>query len=617
LSIQRLPDILVNQIAAGEVVERPSSVVKELIENAIDAGATQVQISINDGGKKLIQIKDDGKGISSEQIGLALERHATSKISTLSELENVNSLGFRGEALPSIASISRFKISSIVASQEHAWQMTCFGGNMGELEPSALQKGTLIEVRDLFYNTPARRKFLKTERTEFNHIDELVKRIALSRFDIAFELIKDGKTVRTMPAALSEIQKEKRIGLLCGPNFVEQSLRVELESSDMKLYGWVGKPTYSRSQADQQYFFINGRMIKDRLIGHAVRQAYRDVLYHGRFSAFVLYLDMNPQSVDVNVHPAKSEVRFRESSRVHDFLFGGLHKALAVTSPGTSSTTEFFDQQSNEGGMQNGATSTPEQSSNQAYTNNLWHQQKEMGLHVSERPQSSYTGFDNKPSPELSLDALAQLKPTQEFNEPVDGSQGPPLGFAIAQLHGIYILAQNSSGLIIVDMHAAHERITYERLKTQYWGQNLQQQKLLVPVVVNVSEKEANLAESKEDSIKKLGFDIDRMSTHELLVRAVPVIFTQSDIQALVMDLLAEWCTHSDSRKIEESTNELFSTMACHGSVRANRLLSIPEMNALLRDMEQTERSDQCNHGRPTWVHMNMKSLDSLFLRGR
>ncbi|MGV6853176.1 MAG: DNA mismatch repair endonuclease MutL [bacterium] len=604
MTIQLLPDILVNQIAAGEVVERPSSVAKELIENAIDAKANSIQLTISGGGKKLIQVRDNGTGIAKDQIALALQRHATSKIASLEQLEHVASLGFRGEALPSIASVSRFQISSILHSEEYGWQIDCNGGAMGELKPSAIQNGTLIEVKDLFYNTPARRKFLKTEKTEFNHLDDLIKRIALSRFDISFELIKESKPHRVLPMATTQAQMEKRIELLCGPQMIQQSLHIDLESAGMRLHGWVGKPTYSRSQADQQFFFINGRMVRDRLIGHAVRQAYKDVLYHGRFAAFVLYFEIPPENVDVNVHPAKSEVRFRDSSSVHGFLFGGLHKALSVTRPDTVKPDVEQHYPFND------------QSINQQFQ----HQQS-MHLPVQEKQsQPYYTNNSNTKMQSLaSITALANLMPNN-VDQPVEENetgQEYPLGFAVAQLHGVFILAQNTNGLVIVDMHAAHERITYERMKNQYWSKKVQQQNLLVPIQVSVSEKEAELAEDNRDQLLDLGFEIDRLDLQELIVRSVPVLFAQSDITALILDLLAEWCTHSKSRKIEETSNELFATMACHGSVRANRQLSLPEMNALLRDMEKTERSNQCNHGRPTWVQMDMKSLDRLFLRGQ
>lgn len=600
MAIRQLPAQLVNQIAAGEVVERPASVVKELLENALDAGARNIHIDIAQGGKKLLRIRDDGCGIAREDLGLALSRHATSKISSLEELEQVATLGFRGEALPSIASVSRLVLTSGVAGDASGWRVS--GSDRqevsGDPEPAPHPRGTTVEVNDLFFNVPARRKFLRTDNTEYRHIEDLVRRIALSRFSVGITLQNNQRVVWRLASAMNRAEQEKRLAQLCGTAFVEQSVHVEHEGAGLHLRGWVGLPTFSRSQADLQYFFVNGRMVRDKLVSHAVRQAYQDVLYHGRHPAYVLYLEMDPAAVDVNVHPAKHEVRFRDSRLVHDYLYRTLHRALADIRPGTRDSDE-------EPRMQTEAAPAAATASSIPY-------QRPMTLNVREQIESyaalhGIQGEDAQGSEPSQPDADA-VQQTDDI---------PPLGFALAQLHGIYILAQNAEGLVLVDMHAAHERITYERLKRADQGDGVRMQPMLVPLGLTVSEGEAGLVETRAEVFERFGFEIDRLGPEQLLVRQIPALLQGADVDALVRDVLSDLLQHGQSNRIREAGNALLSTMACHGSVRANRTLTRTEMDALLRDMERTERSGQCNHGRPTWVQLPLQELDRLFLRGR
>jgi len=597
MAIQRLPTQLINQIAAGEVVERPASVVKELLENALDAGASNIHIDVAQGGKKLLRIRDDGCGISRDELGLALSRHATSKISSLEELEQVATLGFRGEALPSIASVSRLTLTSGIDGDPSGWRVA--GSEQAATngpEPAAHPQGTTVEVHDLFFNVPARRKFLRTDNTEFRHIEDLVRRIALSRFSVGITLQNNQRVVWRLTSAMNRAAQEKRLAQLCGREFVAQSVYVEHEAAGLNLRGWVGLPTFSRSQADLQYFFVNGRMVRDKLISHAVRQAYQDVLYHGRYPAYVLYLEMDPAAVDVNVHPAKHEVRFRDSRLVHDYLFRTLHKVLADVRPGGSRDDET-------------AASVAVSAGAPDYSIPV---QRAMPLKVHEQVEA-YAALHT-----LTGDSAQQSEFIQPgLHDPNASDEIPPLGFALAQLHGIYILAQNAQGLVLVDMHAAHERITYERLKRAGDGEGLRMQPLLVPFSLSVSEREAQLVETHAGLFGQLGFEIDRLGPEQLVVRQIPALLQGADAGALVRDVLSDLLVHGQSKRVEEAGNALLSTMACHGSVRANRVLNRAEMDALLRDMERTERSGQCNHGRPTWVQMPLQDLDRLFLRGR
>ncbi|MGB0135079.1 DNA mismatch repair endonuclease MutL [Dokdonella sp.] len=597
--IHPLPSELVNQIAAGEVIERPASVVKELVENSLDAGARRIEIDIEEGGARLIRVRDNGMGIDSEDLALAVSAHATSKISSFEDLESVGTLGFRGEALPSIASVSRFTLTSRTPDAEAAFRIEVDGGKPHTRRPAQHAVGSSVEVRDLFYNIPARRKFLRAERTEFNHIDDLVKSIALANPGVEFRLGNNGKIVRLYKPLKEAGEAARRVSDVLGDEFVANCLRVEHSGAGMSLKGWVGLPTASRSQADQQYFHVNGRLVRDRVVSHAVRQAYADVLFHGRHPAFVLFLELDPRGVDVNVHPAKSEVRFRESRLIHEFLYRSLHEALAEARAGSTLPAEGI-QAANQPGL---ASRLPFQ------------QQSGLRLGVGE-PLAEYAAVlgTQGNSGQRVFDTGANA-PGQLMQEPE--ADIPPLGFAIAQLHGVFVLAQNAQGLILVDMHAAHERITYERLKRAQEGEGIRSQLLLVPQSMAVSEREAAIVEEQGARFDELGFEISRSGPQAITVRRVPNLLASGDVAQLVRDVIADFATHGSSRRVEEAGNELLSTMACHGSVRANRRLSLPEMDALLRDMEATERSGQCNHGRPTWVQLTMPELDRLFLRGR
>jgi DNA mismatch repair protein MutL len=637
MSIRQLPDHLINQIAAGEVVERPASVIKELLENAVDAGASQIDIDIEQGGIKRIRIRDNGCGIPKDELALALSRHATSKISSLDDLEQVRSLGFRGEALPSIASVSRLSLDSQSQNEEQGWLLKMEGEQPSAPEPSAHSTGSTIDVRDLFFNVPARRKFLKTEKTEFRHIEDMVRKIALSRFDIGINLRHNQKNVMHLRSAADRFESERRLAEICGSKFVESSHYLDYEAAGLRLWGWVGLPTFSRSQADLQYFYVNSRNVRDRLITHAVRQAYQDVLYHGRHPAYVLYLELSPQLVDVNAHPTKQEVRFREGRLVHDFLFRTLHKALADLRPGEDTAPTHLPDSAtaNSSGVSYAADTSPAAA---AGSEPLPHAAGDTGGADITRGAAVPKGyFQYHPDRQSRLqmpvrDAIAaysKLYAPLPGSVPQPGAEGvaagqdspdsdiPPLGFAIAQLHGIYILAQNEHGLVVVDMHAAHERITYEQLKQSMHEDAIRSQPLLVPQSIHISRKEADYAEQHQATFQALGFGLGRLGMEKLVIRAVPSLLRDSDTEALVRDVLADLITHGESQRIQQAMNEILSTMACHGSVRANRRLSIPEMNALLRDMERTERSGQCNHGRPTWTQMSLNQIDKLFMRGQ
>ena len=589
-----LPTQLANQIAAGEVVERPSSVVKELLENSLDAGATRIDLDIEEGGTRLIRIRDDGHGIHREDLTLALNRHATSKIRSFDELTSVRSLGFRGEALPSISSVSRLSLASRTPDSDRGWQV--HNENEGEPAPVAHPPGTTVEVRDLFFNTPARRKFLRTERTEFNHLEEVVKRLALSRFDVSVNLNHAGRTVYNLPAATSEAEQLRRVTVLCGEEFTAHTVMVDFQVGELRLWGWISQPTFSRSQADMQFFYVNGRMVRDKLVAHAIRQAYQDVLYHGRHPAFVLFLELPPEEVDVNVHPTKHEVRFRESRRVHDFLFRGLHDALAQLRPGVT----LSEHDSEDLAVLERPAVTTARSSVFATRS-----PSQSAIPLQVREQIAAYG------------ALHSAREATESHEAVEEGANHPLGYAIAQLHGVYILAENNEGLIVVDMHAAHERIAYERLKQSHCDGKIVSQPLLVPVTITVNQHEAKLAEENNGVFSELGFEVNRIGPENLVIRQVPALLRDADVVQLVRDVIADLNTHGSSNRISENINEILSTVACHGAVRANRKLTMAEMNALLRDMERTERSGQCNHGRPTWAQLRMDDLDKLFLRGR
>ncbi|MBQ0718779.1 MAG: DNA mismatch repair endonuclease MutL [Gammaproteobacteria bacterium] len=616
--IHLLSPRLANQIAAGEVVERPASVVKELLENSIDAGADNIEIDIEQGGIKRVRIRDNGCGIARNDLPLAISRHATSKILALEDLEAVGTLGFRGEALASVASVSRLALSSNTHSEGPGWLARCEGRDMTvAVEPTAHPQGTSVEVRDLFFNTPARRKFLRTEKTEYSRIDDVVKKLALSHFDVSFNLRHNNKPAHRFPAATTQLEQERRVAAVCGPAFMEQARFFNTESGDLRLWGWLGAPTFSRSQADLQYFFVNGRSIRDRVVSHAVRQAYQDVLYHGRHPAYVLFLELPATDVDVNVHPTKHEVRFRESRSVHGFLYGSLSRIVAEMGPGKS------EEESSQGvvagvplvgiaggasgeawvGVQAGAGAP-----SPPYQHRVAFPARER---ASVREQLAVYQLPENAGPAgLASDSAAH-------GAAAESAEIPPLGYALTQLRGIYILAENRDGLVLVDMHAAHERITYEQMKVAYESVGVAAQPLLVPEALAVSEKEADCADSHLALFESLGITLQRAGPESLVVRAVPALLRGADIEPLIRDVLADLLTHGTTRRIEEQINAILSTMACHGSVRAGRQLTLTEMNALLREMEITERSGQCNHGRPTWTQLSMTELDALFMRGR
>ena len=683
---------LANQIAAGEVVERPSSVIKELVENAIDAGSTRIDVEVEKGGTKLIRIRDNGSGIGPEDLPLALSRHATSKIITLDDLEGVASLGFRGEALASISSVARLDLVSSTEDNGEGWRVIAEGRDMQtQVTPAPHPKGTSVQVKDLFFNTPARRKFMRTEKTEFNHIEETFRRLALSRPDIALTLRHNQKPVYNLPAGSSQLEQEKRLASLLGRKLMDQSLYVDVEATGLRLWGWVGLPTYSRGQADQQYFFVNQRVVRDKLVAHAIRQAYRDVLFHGRHPVFVLYLELDPAVVDVNVHPTKHEVRFRDGRLVHDFLFRTLHRVLAEVRPDASEAIAPTNMEHSGlgaqldnslttqnripfetpglGGLSSGSSSINTASSNgpafssqgnTASTGLAERNDKPPWSDLSGGADSSIgyggghsggdgqaNGFSNQSSGShasgfgqgVSNQASAQgtslnrgqvkdyMAGYQQLNQQAksladlpqkEGEEDiPPLGFAIAQLHGIYILSEAREGLVLVDMHAAHERITYERLKQSFQEESLKAQPMLVPLSLAVSRKETDCAEEHQALFSQLGIELNVMGPETLVVRQLPVLLMDSDVEPLILDMLSDLMKYGTSDRIQAHINEILATVACHGSVRANRKLTITEMNALLRDMERTERSGQCNHGRPTWTHLSMNELDKLFLRGQ
>jgi DNA mismatch repair protein MutL len=590
MTIRPLPTHLINQIAAGEVVERPASVVKELLENSLDAGATDVRVEIEQGGLQRIQVTDNGCGMAADQLQWAVHPHATSKIASLDDLESVASLGFRGEALASIASVSRLSIASRCGDQADGHQLQVNGGQVGEVTPIGMAVGTRIEVQSLFFNTPARRKFLKTERTEFSHIDQLLRRIALARPDVALSLLHNGRAVRHWPAAADEAAVRRRVADVCGADFLDQALTVAVDQAGLALQGWVARPTFSRSQADLQFFYVNGRLVRDRLISHAIRQAYQDVLYHGRHPAYVLQLTLPAERVDVNVHPQKTEVRFRDGRLVHDFLFASLHQALASTRP-TSGVASGH-----------GLNSPSEAAFVRA----------SVGLNSAAQPS-----LGASLSVSETVARYAQLATAGAPTEAQASGEAPPLGFAVAQISETFILAENAHGLVIVDMHAAHERIVYERMKRAWAEQTMAVQRLLVPERLAVSAAEAAALEQHAEALSRLGLELSLAGPEVVLVRGVPSALSRSSAAALVRDVLADLVALGASRRVEDRIDAVLSTMACHGSVRAGRRLNLTEMNALLRDMEQTERSDQCNHGRPTWVQLDHAALDRLFMRGQ
>ena len=601
-AIRLLPDLLINQIAAGEVIERPAAALKELLENSLDAGASDIAVQLEGGGIKLVRVRDNGKGIAKDELPLALMRHATSKIASLADLQQVASMGFRGEALASMAAVAQLTLTSRTASDTHGWKVEAIDGRLSEPAPASHAQGTSVEIRELYFNTPARRKFLKSESTEFAYCEEAFKRIALSRPDVAFSLQHNGRTTWQLPALQGEQAALRRVAALLGEEFGEAAVPVSRSAANLSLQGVAALPAYSRASRDAQYFFVNGRFVRDKVASHALRQAYQDILHHQRHPAFVLFLELPPEQVDVNVHPAKSEVRFRESQGIHQFIFHTLQQALSVPAQSGVTTSELPTRTSFIMPAQQNMPLGAEQ------------------LNASYRVWEAFSGKGNNDFEEGGREK-GNTKPDSEvalspypfpLNEVI-----PPLGFALAQLSGIYILAQNAHGLIIVDMHAAHERIVYEKLKVSLDAEQVATQPLLIPVSFHANTLDIATAEAEQDALKTLGFDIAPLSPATLAVRAMPVLLKQSEAEAAARDVLDELREFGASRVLTERRNKLLSTLACHGAVRANRILSITEMNALLREMEQTERSDQCNHGRPTWFQLSLNDLDKMFMRGQ
>ncbi|MEY6431008.1 DNA mismatch repair endonuclease MutL [Thioalkalicoccus limnaeus] len=607
--IRLLPSQLIDQIAAGEVVERPASVAKELIENSLDAGAGRIDIDVEQGGIKRLRVRDDGHGIPAAELSLALSRHATSKIVELSDLEGVASLGFRGEALPSIASVSRLTLTSRVRGADLAWQVQNDGAaDFDQPRPVAHPDGTTVEIRDLFFNVPARRKFLRTAKTELGHLEQVARCFALAQPGIALSLTHQGRVLFDLPAATDAAAIRQRLADLLGSGFVEQALEIDEQAGDLSLRGWVVRPAFSRSQGDRQFFFVNGRLVRDRLVAHAVRQAFKDVLHHGRHPAYLLHLAIPPAWVDVNVHPAKQEVRFRDGRQVHDFLNRALSRRLAEGAAlGMGAPTLVGDAERSQLGVPSLALQAQE----------AWHQAV-MPLRIRDR-RSDYRFSDLVQGPEAPTAASGPVERTDAGDEgmPDTTAEMPPLGLAIAQLHGTYVLAQAADGLIIVDMHAAHERIGYERLKSAWATGRLTSQPLLVPISVAVDPSAVALVESQRLLLEDLGLVVDPLGRDRLAVRAIPALLRGADVGHLVQDLLADLAAHGDPGRVRDEIHRVLATMACHRAVRANRRLTLIEMNALLRDMERTERSDQCNHGRPTWIKLSQADLDRLFARGR
>ena len=590
MPIQVLNPELVNQIAAGEVVERPASVIKELVENALDAGARHVEVDVEKGGAALCRVRDDGCGIPRDELALALARHATSKIAALDDLEHVVSLGFRGEALPSIASVSRLTLTSRTADAPHAWSVRVDEGRVSDPAPAAHAAGTTVEVRDLFFNVPARRRFLRSDGTEFQQAHRFVERLALSRFEVGFTLVNGGRRVLTLPAAGDRRAREQRIARICGEEFLAHALYLDHAAADLRLHGWISLPTFARAQPDLQYWYVNGRYVRDRQLINAVRVGYRDVLYHGRHPAYALYLELDPATVDVNAHPTKLELRFRDGRTMHDFVRRSIEAALRETRPqpdvaGPGYKHTILDPR-------------------QAWSEESAHGTGQATLELHDE-RARFAPYE-VPAASNGV-AEATLQPRREF----------PLGFALGQLHGIYILSQSADGLILIDMHAAHERVMYERLKQLTAGSPVPPQVLLVPIGIAVTAAQAELAQMHRAAFARLGIELDRIAPEQLAVRQIPALLARSDFGALVRDVLADLAEHGSSERVAGRANEVMATLACRTAVRANRAMTVAEMNALLREMERTDHADQCNHGRPTWTRISLSELDRLFLRGR
>jgi DNA mismatch repair protein MutL len=591
MTIRVLSEQLIHQIAAGEVVERPASIIKELVENSLDAGATHITIEVEEGGIRRCRVIDDGCGIERDELNLALARHATSKISSIDDLERVGTMGFRGEALPSIASVSRMRMVSRTQASEVGYAITADNGAFSDPVPSPHPVGTTVDVTDLFFNVPARRKFLRAERTELQHLLRMIERLALARFDVGFKVTSSKRVIVDYPRAVKESERTQRVAQIMGEEFVASCLFIEHQLGDMKLWGWICLPTAARSQTDLQFIYLNGRMLRDRMLANAVRMGYQDVLFHGRYPAYLLFLEIDPAQVDVNAHPAKLEVRFRDGRRIHDFIFRTLERILRETRPGATTNAQAPAQIGGVGAAPSLPMWPARGPSQDSFSLPFASGVREGGM--------SYAG-------------LSPQSPVAEVPASV-----PPLGYALAQVHGVYILSQAADGLILVDMHAAHERTTYERMKLQLGGGRVPSQPLLVPIAMTLTVADAELADEHVALFAQVGLRIERFGPASIRIMEVPVLLAQFDATQLLQQLLAELREHGATRRIDEALNEVLGTIACHGAVRANRVLSIPEMNALLREMETSVRSDQCVHGRPTWAHLSMADLDRLFMRGR
>ncbi len=598
MRIKILDPQLANQISAGEVVERPASVIKELLENSLDAKSKNIYIEVKQGGMQLMRVRDDGRGIERDDMPLTVARHATSKIKNLHDLEALMTLGFRGEALASIAAVSKFTMSSCALEAKHAFKLQLNESQTPELLPASHPVGTTIEVADLFYNTPARRKFLASVRTEFNHIQTMVERIALSQFQVGFELQHNQRQLLKCLPANTQAKREQRVVAVLGEAFMQHAVALENQSASMRLTGWIADARFTRSQTDMQYFYINGRFVRDKILSHAAKDAFHDVLFHGRHPAYLLYLEVDPSVVDVNVHPTKQQVRFRDSRMVHDFVRHTLRDILAQLSPATEQTVSIATQTEKPTAA---VLSTPSSVPTQRYK-------------MPEKSANKHQVAETSQQYAILLDEGAAL--AEEASASTE-QVVPPLGFAIAQLHDIYILAQNAQGLIIVDMHAAHERILYEKLKKQHSEGDLVTQPLLVPITLDLNRKEMEVALSQIETFRLLGFAVEQLGPQQLIVREVPALLQNSNIAQLMRDVLSDVMVNENSSRIQQKMHAILGTMGCHAAVRANHTLSIAEMNGILRDMETTENAGHCNHGRPTWVQLTHTELDKLFLRGR
>ncbi len=636
--IQKLSDHLVNQIAAGEVVERPASALKEMLENSLDAGASKISVDLAQGGIKLIRVSDNGSGIAEDDLALALDRHATSKIACLDDLEQVATLGFRGEGLASVASVSRLTLVSRPQGEPHAHQIVAIDGTLHPVEPAAHPEGTSVEMVDLYFNTPARRKFLKSEATEYAHCAATFERIALAHPGVEMILRHNGKVVSRLPAqSLAD-----RVGAILGRDFVDASLIIDSAAAGLSLRGLVASPTFSKASRDAQYFYVNGRFVRDKTAQHALRQAYRDVLHHERHPAYALFFTLDPAGVDVNVHPTKIEVRFRESQAIHQFLFHSVHKALAASAgnnataatPASVAIAPADDSTPDTRATTISAPTTPATASLFAPVRSdsparshtpvaPRFEQQRIPLAVAREAVGVYdklfTGLrdEERTTPQPPATVPAAFTPAPPAQDNGDGDGIPPLGFALAQLHGVYILAQAVDGLVLVDMHAAHERIVYERLKNALESDVIPMQPLLLPVSFGADRFEAACAQEHGEALQKLGIELAPLSPTQIAIRGVPIWLKDGDAVELARAVLKDVREHGMSAVLTERRNELLASMACHGAVRANRQLTLTEMNALLRDMEATERSGQCNHGRPTWTRLSMRDLDKLFMRGQ